>query len=202
MNRTNLELKQLFPFFDDYLTLKKIRRTGWQLRGIKEAESIADHCYGVVLLTMILSPICGKQVDSDKALRMAVIHELGECRIGDIAYTALKYFPDKSQKEQEAVKDVTSVLDGQTAQQINDLFAEFEKGETIEARLVRAVDKLEMLITAFEYEKTGFAALTDFWQNVSTFSLFNDFPTLADFAFHLKTNRKFNDSNCRFNQKI
>ena len=45
----------------DFLTLKKIRRTGWQLRGIKEGESIADHCFGVVFLTYFLAPLVNLQ---------------------------------------------------------------------------------------------------------------------------------------------
>ena len=47
----------------EYLTLKKIRRTGWQLRGVRDSESLADHCFGVVLLTMLLAPTYAHRLD-------------------------------------------------------------------------------------------------------------------------------------------
>ncbi|MDD2624125.1 MAG: HD domain-containing protein [Candidatus Riflebacteria bacterium] len=88
---------KLDTVFRDFLTLKKLRRTGWQLRGIRDGESIDDHCFGVVLLTHLLaSEITTPQINKEKAVAMAIIHELGETRIGDIPYTTLKYFPDKS----------------------------------------------------------------------------------------------------------
>ena len=80
----------------DFLTLKKIRRTGWQLRGIKEGESIADHCFGVVFLTYFLAPLVKTKIDRNKAVSIAIIHEIGETRVGDIPFVALKYFQNKS----------------------------------------------------------------------------------------------------------
>ena len=52
---TKFENSNLDKVFHDFLTLKKLRRTGWQLRGIRDGESIADHCFGVILLTHILA---------------------------------------------------------------------------------------------------------------------------------------------------
>lgn len=174
--------------FHDFLTLKKIRRTGWQLRGIRNCESLADHCYGVVLLTHLLAPML-ENIDRTKAVSLAIIHELGECRVGDIPYTALAYFPDKSELETRAVKDILAPLGGQISSENIALFEEFEAGKTVEARFVRAIDKLEMLITAAEYEKNGFSGLSDFWNNDSTFRYFEEFPPLADYAQHLKDQR-------------
>jgi putative hydrolase of HD superfamily len=171
--------------FHDFLTLKKIRRTGWQLRGIRDCESLADHCYGVVLLTHLLAPMF-ENIDRNKAVSMAIIHEIGECRVGDIPYTALAYFPEKSELETRAVKDILAPLEERISAENVALFEEFESGATIEAKFVRAVDKLEMLITAAEYEKNGFSGLTDFWNNDSTFRSLEEFPLLAEYARHLK----------------
>ena len=181
--------KALDKVFHDFLTLKKIRRTGWQLRGIRDGESLADHCFGVVLLTHLLSPMFSG-IDKNKAVAMAIVHELGECRVGDIPYTALAYFPEKSELETRAVKDILAPLAPEISGENLELFVEFEAGTTIEARFVRAIDKLEMLITAAEYEKAGFSGLTDFWNNDSTFKHLEEFVALADYAKHLKQQRK------------
>ncbi len=175
--------------FHDFLTLKKIRRTGWQLRGIRDGESLADHCFGVVLLTHLLAPKI-ENLDREKAVSMAIIHELGECRVGDIPYTALAYFPNKSEIEIQAVKDILSPLGSEVSAANLELFNEFENGRSLEARFVRAIDKLEMLITASEYEKAGFSGLTDFWNNASTFHHFDGFPEIAAYALHLKEQRQ------------
>jgi putative hydrolase of HD superfamily len=176
--------------FHDFLTLKKIRRTGWQLRGIRDGESLADHCFGVVLLTHLLSKIVKTEIDHEKAVAIAIVHELGECRVGDIPYTALAYFPEKSEIETRAVQDILEPLGNQISQENLQLFKEFEDGSSVEARFVRAIDKLEMLITAAEYEKAGYSGLTDFWNNDSTFSHMAEFSELADYARHLKEQRE------------
>lgn len=185
-----LNHEELDKVFRDFLTLKKLRRTGWQLRGIRDGESLADHCYGVVLLTYILANEISVKIDKQKALAMAVIHELGETRIGDIPYTTLKYFPNKTQMETEAIKNVLAPLKEETRSETLALFEEFEAATTIEARFVKAIDKLDMLITAAEYEKAGFSGLTDFWENESTFKAFEDFKELADYANFLREQRK------------
>lgn len=172
----------------EYQTLKKLRRTGWQLRGIRDCESLADHCYGVVLLSHLL---CShyNDLDYEKTIKTAIIHELGECRVGDIPYTALKYFSDKSEKEQSALADMMANTDEELKQETLELFKEFENGATKEARFVKAVDKLEMLLTATEYEKAGFSGLGDFWNNDFTFKCFSEFSELETMALELRKSR-------------
>jgi len=184
------DLKSLEPIFRDYLYLKKVRRTGWQLRGIRDGESIADHCFGVALLTMLLAEhLRSIKLNRDLAVTLALVHELGECRVGDIPFTALKYLTNKSEAEQNAVAEILKPM-GKSADFFMERFREFEKGSSIEARFVRAVDKLEMLITAADYEQTGYQSLNDFWENQSTFDVLEEFPPLAIFAQTLKNSRK------------
>lgn len=185
--QTHIALNKVFH---DFLTLKKIRRTGWQLRGIRDGESLADHCFGVVLLTHLLCPIVSAKLDADRAVRIAIVHELGESRVGDIPYTALKYFPDKSKIETQAVEDILSPLGEKITDENLELFSDFETGKSIEARFVKAIDKLEMLITAAEYEKAGYHGLKDFWENESTFSVMKEFPQLNEYALYLKEQRQ------------
>lgn len=173
----------------DFLTLKKIRRTGWQLRGIRECESIADHCFGVIFLTHFLSPLMKTKIDRNKAVSIAIVHEIGETRVGDIPYVALKYFQNKDIIETEAIEDVLTPLGKEVTKESLDLFKEFEEGSTVEGRFVKAIDKLEMLATAAEYEKAGYSGLKDFWDNKFTFKNFEEFPELDSYAKFLLENR-------------
>ena len=182
-------MKNFAPLIHDFLTLKKIRRTGWQLRGIRDAESLADHCFGVVFLTYLLADQVEQKIDRDHAVALAIIHEVGECRVGDIPFTALKYFPNKSEIEIEAVQDILAPLGPEAVEKHSKLFIEFEECKTIESRFVKAIDKLEMLITAAEYEKTGYSSLTDFWENETTFRAFQEFKSIYEFAQNLRDER-------------
>ena len=152
----NIKNEELDKVFRDFLTLKKLRRTGWQLRGIREGESIADHCFGVVFLTHFLSSLVSAKINRSKAVSIAVVHEIGETRVGDIPYVTLKYFQNKDEMETMAIEDVLSPMGNDITKESLSLFREFEEGSTIEGRFVKAIDKLEMLITAAEYEKAGY----------------------------------------------
>lgn len=186
MNVNNEELDKVLR---DFLTLKKLRRTGWQLRGIREGESIADHCFGVVFLTHFLASLVSAKLDRNKAVSIAIVHEIGETRVGDIPYVSLKYFQNKDEMETMAINDVLSPLGENITEESLKLFREFEEGSSIEGRFVKAIDKLEMLVTAAEYEKAGFSGLKDFWDNKFTFKSFEEFPELASFADYLLRKR-------------
>lgn len=173
----------------DFLTLKKLRRTGWQLRGIRDGESIADHCFGVVYLTHFLSSLVSAKLDRSKAVSIAIVHEIGETRVGDIPYVTLKYFQAKDAMETMAIGDVLEPLGKEVSEESLKLFREFEDGTTIEGRFVKAIDKLDMLVTAAEYEKAGFSGLKDFWDNKFTFKAFEEFPELASYADYLLKKR-------------
>lgn len=185
----SIKNEELDKVLRDFLTLKKIRRTGWQLRGIREGESIADHCFGVVFLTHFLVPLVNAKLDRNKAVSIAIVHEIGETRVGDIPYVALKYFQNKDEMETMAINDVLSPLGENITEESLRLFREFEDGTSLEGRFVKAIDKLEMLVTAAEYEKAGYSGLKDFWDNKFTFKTFEEFPELASFADYLLKKR-------------
>lgn len=170
--------------FHDLLNLKKLRRTGWCLRGIRDGESLADHAFGVAILTLLLVEF-HPQLNRERAVRLALLHELGECRVGDIPFPALAYLKGKSAAERAAVRDVLAPLQDRQEALLAE-YLEFEDNQTPEARFVKAVDKLEMLVTAAEYERTGYRSLTDFWENATTFECFREFPLLRDLAERLR----------------
>ena len=112
---------------------------------------------------------------------MAQVHEIGESIIGDIPQSADSPLSAdlKHRAEAAAVERLTTPL-GSVGQEYRRLWDEFEAGETVEARLVRAADKLEMLIQAREYEAVGFRCLEEFWAHPANRRHFDEFPLVAE----------------------
>ena len=164
-----MKAEAILNFIEEIGILKSLPRTGWLVHGIKNGESIADHCYRMTLLSMILADTLitqGIKLDTEKVMRLALLHEIAEARIGDIPFTVLTYIPQEI-KELGEKKAVTSMLEqfGSIGRWYQELWTEFEQNETIEAKLVRAADKLELMIQVLEYEKLGYQSLDQFWEN-------------------------------------
>nr|WP_135536074.1 HD domain-containing protein [Halostella pelagica] len=70
----------------ELLDLKDERRTGWELRDIEDPESVAAHTWGMATLCLVYADRV--EVDRDRAVTMALIHDLAEVRTGDIATRA------------------------------------------------------------------------------------------------------------------
>ncbi|WP_457751388.1 HD domain-containing protein [Thermococcus sp.] len=143
--------------------LKRLPRTGWLLRGVPYPESIADHSYRVALITLFLADELkakGVEVNTEKALKIALLHDVGEVRTTDIPKTA-QYYLDKGRAEKKAVMEL--LLTGPRPREYFKLWRDYEEGTSLEGRLVKFADRLEMLIQAYEYEKAGFQDLDEFW---------------------------------------
>ena len=167
--KTEMKAEAILSFIEEIGILKSLPRTGWLIHGIKNGESIADHCYRMTLLSMLLADTLvakGMKLDTEKVMRLSLLHEIAEARIGDIPFTVLTYIPAEV-KEIGERKAVTSMLEkfGSIGKWYQELWEEFEQNETIEAKLVRAADKLELMIQVLEYEKLGYQSLNQFWEN-------------------------------------
>jgi len=167
--KTEMKAEAILSFIEEIGILKSLPRTGWLIHGIKNGESIADHCYRMTLLSMVLADTLvakGMKIDTEKVMRLSLLHEIAEARIGDIPFTVLTYIPEEV-KETGERKAVTSMLEkfGSIGKWYQELWEEFEQNETIEAKLVRAADKLELMIQVLEYEKLGYQSLNQFWEN-------------------------------------
>ena len=179
-----MNARVILDFIQEIGVLKNIPRTGWRFRGIKDAESVADHCYRVSLLSMMLADVLKAEdipLDVEKVMRLALLHEIAEARIGDVPFPALDYIPEsvKEDAEQAAVSAML-VNFGRLGEQYAKLWKEFEEGTSLEAKLVRAVDKLELMIQVFEYEKVGYRSLDRFWDNDWNQQSFDAYPQIRE----------------------
>ncbi len=142
--------------------LKSIPRTGWLQAGIDSPETVADHSYRTTLLSMIMADMQG--LDTERALRMSLLHDLAEAETGDLTPTQKR--EGHRELETEAMERLLSLLPGRTAEMYLRLWEEYSEAESPEAKLVHQADKLEMVLQALEYEEAGAApeGLESFWE--------------------------------------
>ena len=149
--------------------LKRLDRTGWVLRGFPNAtESVAAHSFGVSVTAMLLADKLlaqGIAIDVEKVLRIALLHDWAEARVGDMPRTATMYFGSEARKEAEtsAFRDLTESINRDDARYTS-LYHEYEERNTLEARLVKAADVIDLLVQALALERAGGRGLDEFWE--------------------------------------
>jgi len=106
-------------------------------------ESVAEHSWRVSLMAFLLRREF-PDVDMDRVVDMCLIHDLGECFTGDIP-TFVKTDSDRS-VEDSLLDQWVSSLPEEVASDLKSLYAEMDAQETKEAKIYKAMDKLEALI--------------------------------------------------------
>ena len=106
-------------------------------------ESVAEHSWRVSLMAFLLRREF-PDVDMDRVVDMCLIHDLGECFTGDIP-TFIKTDADRS-VEDSLLDQWVSTLPEEIAADLRALYAEMDAQETREAKIYKAMDKLEALI--------------------------------------------------------
>ena len=151
--------------------LKTTPQTGWVRRGVPRYESVADHSWRVAALSFLLNG----DVDVSKCLSLAVVHDMAEAVVGDIAPDDNVSKEDKQNREQQAMEKIVATLQKATtsateeasesasAKQLHDLFHEYEQRESAEAIAVKDLDLLDMIVQADEYEEVFGMDLEDFF---------------------------------------
>ncbi|KAK7347643.1 hypothetical protein VNO80_22180 [Phaseolus coccineus] len=146
--------------------LKTTKRTGWVRKDVKNPESIADHMYRMGLMALIASDVPG--VDRNKCIKMAIVHDIAEAIVGDITPLDGVSKTEKSQREQAALDHMCKVLGGgSTAKEITELWMEYESNSSLEAKFVKDLDKVEMILQALEYEDDQGKDLDEFFQSTA-----------------------------------
>lgn len=154
--------------------LKDETRTGWELRGVREPESVADHSWGTALLCLLFAGEAG--VGLERCLSIAAVHDLAEAETGDVA---TRVFPEeqavsaeeKQVRELGAMKRLAAGLKPQGRRRaaeteelpglqhaagtlgIFELWKEYEENSTPEAVFVRDMNLIDMCLQALKYEK-------------------------------------------------
>src|SRR5688572_11458962 len=143
-------------------------------------ESVAAHSFGVAVTAMMLADQVvarGLAVDTERVLRMALLHDWAETRVGDMPRTATNYFGAEARKVAETHAFTDIVRDTAANEQYGSLYRDYEERNSLEARLVKAADIVDLLIQTYALERAGARGLDEFW-DVARNPDFN-LPTIA-----------------------
>ncbi|WP_148415037.1 HD family hydrolase [Haloferax sp. KTX1] len=145
------ELDSLLEWFE----LKDELRTGWVLRNIDSPESVAAHTWGTASLCLLYAD--QEDVDCQKAVTMALIHDLGEARTGDIATRAEdgRQTTPTSEKESAERSAVTDLVGPFNDTELLSLWEEYEARDTPTAQFVKDMDLIDNCLQALKYERQG-----------------------------------------------
>ncbi|XP_054542242.1 5'-deoxynucleotidase HDDC2 isoform X4 [Pan troglodytes] len=127
-----------------------------------------------------------------RCVRLALVHDMAECIVGDIAPADNIPKEEKHRREEEAMKQITQLLPEDLRKELYELWEEYETQSSAEAKFVKQLDQCEMILQASEYEdlehKPG--RLQDFYDSTADVSLFVfnclDFSKKCDTTWALK----------------
>lgn len=179
------------------MRLKSVPRIGWLLRGVRDVESVASHSFGVAVIAMLLADRArarGVEVNVERLLRMALLHDLTESRTGDLPSTIKRYFGKAAIKtaDETIAAEIFTEL-GDFSDSYMELWSDYEHRASIESRLVKAADKLDLLLQSREYEKGGARSLQEFWDTAdSDFAGLGVDDMISDLVEELKKGREKN----------
>ncbi len=176
--------------------LKAIPRMGWRVRGVRNGESVAEHSYAVALIAMLVADRLDIDIDHAKLLKIALVHDLPEHMLGDI-HAPAAHILGEDVKEAAELRIIERLFTGLKAGgEYVELWKEFAERSSVEGKLVRAIDKLEMFTQAYQYECAGNRMLDDFWGwegNMRDFG-FGEIQELYDELMELRTRKSHNRS--------
>ena len=121
--------------------LKDAVRHGYSSGGRR--ESVAEHSWRITLMAFFLRDEF-PEADMNRVMEMCLIHDLGECFTGDIP-TFLKTDADES-REERLLFDWVRSLPEPYASKMLDLYTEMEALKTQEAKIYKALDKMEAVL--------------------------------------------------------
>lgn len=106
-------------------------------------ESVAEHSWRIALMALLLREEF-PQADMDKVIKMCLIHDLGEAFTGDIPTFEKTAAHEKT--EDARLREWVATLPDGVRQELSALFAEMSALETEEAKIYKALDRLEAVI--------------------------------------------------------
>ena len=116
------------------------------LSGHGRRENDAEHAWHMTMMIYLLREYSNAPFDVAKAMMMALIHDIVEIDAGDTYAYDTKGLETQKEREQKAAERIFGLLPEDQKNELMLLFAEFEEGETMEARFARAMDNFQPLL--------------------------------------------------------
>jgi len=180
----NQRLMKQIQFIVEIDKLKQILRQNIIIDTTRN-ENDAEHSWHLAIMAILLSEYSvEKDINILKVVKMVLIHDLVEIDAGDTFCYDEKGYEDKEEREQKAAKRLFNILPFDQAQEVWDLWQEFEELNTAESRFAACLDRLQPLIlnyntNGYTWQKPGIASAKVLKRNEL---LEKNTPTLWEFA--------------------
>ncbi|XP_067840692.1 HD domain-containing protein 2 [Heptranchias perlo] len=142
--------RNLLQFINLMGQLKRVPRTGWVYQNVSKPESVSDHMYRMAVMAFLTED---QNLNKDRCIKLALVHDMAECIVGDIAPADNISKEEKHRREEEAMKHLTGLLSDDVGKEMLELWKEYENQSSVEAKYVKELDQFEMIMQAFEYEE-------------------------------------------------
>lgn len=133
--------EQFINFLGKIEKLKSVPRHCVTADGV--VENVVAHSWRTAVMAYLMKDEL-EDIDTDKVIRMCLLHDIGEAVTGDIP--TFEKTEEHEEVEKQAVDELLKSLPGPLYQEITALFEEMDAQETKEARVYKALDKLEAVI--------------------------------------------------------
>jgi len=170
----------LVSFLQALSDLKCIPRSGWLSHRIslQDVESVADHSFSTSVLSIVLANFevkMGRRVNVERVLKMALLHDLAEVLTFDISKSYLEYLGARGRKikneiEKSACAHLSEAMESfGLSEDYAAVCDEYFKDRTIEAHVVHAADRLDILLQVVNLERRGYPGtmMRDLWQKTN-----------------------------------
>ena len=140
--------------------LECLPRTGWLFSGVQNPESVASHSFNVAIVAMWLAHALG--ADAGRVAQMALVHDLAEAVMTDIPGPAKRRIDGVGAVESQMADEILR------ATPLGDLYREYADGQSLEAKITKAADTLQMVAKACQYHRQHRGDVSRFLQPRTT----------------------------------
>ena len=123
--------------------LKDTLRSAYTTSG--RTESVAEHTWRLTLLAVTFADEL-PDIDLLKLLKICILHDLGEAVNGDIPAPLQSAMASKAAQERDDFLSLVEALPDAVSSEFISLWDEYEAGQSPEARVAKALDKLETIL--------------------------------------------------------
>jgi putative hydrolase of HD superfamily len=151
------------PLLPALLALEPLRdlpRTGWILRGVRDPESVGDHVLSTCFVVLALAPRVTPRLDVERALALALVHDVPEAALGDLPRTAARHLPAgaKAEAEDALARELLAPISDHALR----LWDELRAAGTREARFVKLCDRVQLGVELASLARSGRRGLEEF----------------------------------------
>lgn len=140
-------MKRDIDFLYEIGTLRKIPRA-WQQLLTGKVQNIAEHIFRVTMIAWMIA--LAEKADAPKVLKMCLIHDLAESRTGDIAFMHRDYVTRHDELAEAHIFEDTLL-----EKEARELLKEYSERTSLEAKIVKDADNLDVDLELKELGKMG-----------------------------------------------